>query len=302
MLDVGDHQADPVAAVTRALRAAAAQEGDVAIESTKEYCELISRMQRQWLDGTVLGTYESMSALRTSMTPDAKLAGLAGRAVAAGGEDRQDASGQESLDFTRRQPRRVERISARLHDRATEGRPATDRARQLAEAANMWGVYVGEVIRRHYGGQWSTADGRHPQSLLSGEAPQPIAKARKRIVDGADRQHPRTTSARSLKRCGLDDRGQALATTRLEVVAALGHQHDAALADLVREIDQRLRQPAESFGRHPQLARADPCSCASKPAEIISRSGLKARTAGIDLLRVLPSRSRRLSRRHRAEC
>ena len=32
-------------------------------------------MQRVWLEGTVLGTFESMAALRTSMTPDAKLAG-----------------------------------------------------------------------------------------------------------------------------------------------------------------------------------------------------------------------------------
>ena len=36
---------------------------------------MIVRMQRLWLDGTVLGNYESMSALRTAMTPDAKLAG-----------------------------------------------------------------------------------------------------------------------------------------------------------------------------------------------------------------------------------
>jgi hypothetical protein len=41
------------------------------------------------------------------------------------------------------------------------------------------------VIRRRYGGQWSvTADGIH-QIDLSGTAPQPIVKVRKRIVDGA---------------------------------------------------------------------------------------------------------------------
>ena len=90
-LNVGDYQVDPLTTVTALFERGTAQEGDVAIDSTKAYCEMICRMQRLWLDGTLLGTYESMSALRTSMTPDAKLAGVAGRAVAAGGEGRQDA-------------------------------------------------------------------------------------------------------------------------------------------------------------------------------------------------------------------
>ena len=56
----------------------------------------------------------------------------------------------------------------------------------------MWGVYIGEVIRRRYGGQWSTSAPTASCSVdLSGTSPQPIVKVRKRIVDGAVRQHPR---------------------------------------------------------------------------------------------------------------
>jgi hypothetical protein len=52
-------------------------------------------------------------------------------------------------------------------------------------ASKMWGTYIGEVIRRHYGGQWSVDDDG-TLALLIGEAKAyPIAKARKRIVDGA---------------------------------------------------------------------------------------------------------------------
>ncbi len=49
----------------------------------------------------------------------------------------------------------------------------------------MWGAYLGEVIRRRYGGQWSTSADGILQVDLSGTSPQPIVKVRKRIVDGA---------------------------------------------------------------------------------------------------------------------
>ena len=55
MFSVGDYTTDPVAIVTALGAGGRAQEGDVSIESTKAYCELICRMQRLWLDGTVLG-------------------------------------------------------------------------------------------------------------------------------------------------------------------------------------------------------------------------------------------------------
>src|SRR5688500_6040829 len=71
LLDCGDYQADPMTAVTEFFEQGKAYEGDLAIENTKAYCEMIVRMQRLWLDGTLLGDYESMCALRTAMTPDA---------------------------------------------------------------------------------------------------------------------------------------------------------------------------------------------------------------------------------------
>ena len=75
-LDVGEAQVDPLAAVTQMFEKGRAQFGDVKIETTKQFCEWVIRMQRQWLDRTLLGTYDSMATLRTSMTTDAKLAGV----------------------------------------------------------------------------------------------------------------------------------------------------------------------------------------------------------------------------------
>lgn len=183
LLSVGDYQTDPRSVVQSLFARGSATEGDVTIESTKAYCELICRMQRLWLDGTMLATYESMSALRASMTPDARLAGwVVGQAQLAVKSAKMQ--WQESLDFSADSLDGVERILTAIHSQAQKsGEFLTDAA--LTDAANMWGAYFGEVIRRRYGGQWSlSADGVH-QVDSSGTAPQPIAKVRKRIVDGA---------------------------------------------------------------------------------------------------------------------
>jgi hypothetical protein len=184
-LDVGEQQVDPVATVVQLFESGRAEFGDVKIDTTKQYCEWICRMQRQWLDGTVLGSYESMAALRTSMTPDAKLAGilLAQSQLAV-----QNAriKWAESLDFTADSLDAVERMLGKMHNLARHAAPGTGPSEeQIASAATLWGVYIGEVIRRHYGGQWSMGD-NSVLSLAVGEAEIfPIAKARKRIVDGS---------------------------------------------------------------------------------------------------------------------
>ena len=183
MLTVGDYQADPMPIVTGLLESGKGIEGDVSIESTKAYCEMISRMQRVWLEGTVLGTYESMAALRTSITPDAKLAGTivaqSQLAIKTG-----KLQFDESLDFSSESLEQVERIMSALHKQVKEGPPErklTDD--QITELSKLWGIYVGEVIRRYYGGQWSLADGV-PDLVLGGRNAAPLAKVRKRIVDG----------------------------------------------------------------------------------------------------------------------
>lgn len=179
-LNVGDYAADPMTTVIALFESGTAQEGDVTIESTKAYCELICRMQRLWLDGTLIGTYETMTALRTSMTPDAKLAGwLVGQAQAAVKTAKM--TWQESLDFSDDSLDAVERILSAIHKKGAAEPPSED---AVAEAGKMWGVYLGEVIRRFYGGQWSTSPDGDLQLVLSGWTAFPIVKVRKRIVEG----------------------------------------------------------------------------------------------------------------------
>ncbi len=183
-LDIGEHQVDPLAAVMQLFESGVAQFGDVRIDTTKQFCEWVCRLQRQWLEQILLGKYESMAALRTSMTPDAKLAGLL---VVQSQTAVQNAriKWTESLDFTPDSLEAIERMLGKMHNLAKFAAPGEGPSDdQIAAAAKLWGIYVGEVIRRHYGGQWSL-DGDGVLALSVGEAQVfPVGKARKRIVDG----------------------------------------------------------------------------------------------------------------------
>jgi hypothetical protein len=181
-LNIGDYATDPMTLVSDLLERGTAREGDVTIDSTKAYCELICRMQRLWLDGTLLGTYESMAALRTSMTPDAKLAGwLVGQSQLAVKTAKM--AWEESLDFSDDSLDAMERILSKTHAATKKGPGEAPTEEEVTDASKMWGVYVGEVIRRFYGGQWSAVEGA-TQLKLSGHTTYPIDKVRKRIVDG----------------------------------------------------------------------------------------------------------------------
>jgi hypothetical protein len=183
MIETGEHQADPQPIVQGLLEHGRAQEGDVDVQSLKAYCDMVCRMQRVWLEGTVLGTYDSMTTLRTSITTDAKLAGTIVAQSQAAVKSGKLTFG-EALDFSAESLEGVERIMNKLHKQAKEA-PADQKLTeaQITELSKLWGIYVGEVIRRYYGGQWSLVDGV-PDLALGGKQASPLAKVRKRIADG----------------------------------------------------------------------------------------------------------------------
>lgn len=173
---------DPNAVVQTLLAGGKADAAGTAVESTKAYCDLICRLQRQWIDSALLGRYGSMALLRTAMSADAKTAGMVlGQAQQAVLTAQLDWS--ESLDGSEDSLDAVERILGKMHS-LSKSEPERVPPELIDKTSKAMGIYLGEIIRRHYGGQWRvSADGEfelpYPSTTIH-----PIARARKRIVDG----------------------------------------------------------------------------------------------------------------------
>lgn len=171
---------DPKAVTQTLLAGGKPAAGGSAVDSAKAYCELIGRLQRQWLDSAVMGTYESMALLRQSMAADAKTAGIAlGHAQSAVLVGKLDWSedlkvGKDALDG-------VERILDSMHKLKNQN-SVTDA--QVESMCVMMGVFVGEIIRRVYGGQWRVAESGELELPYPGTTIRPVDRARKRITGG----------------------------------------------------------------------------------------------------------------------
>ena len=55
---------------------------------------------------------------------------------------------------------------------------------QVETLSRTMGVVIGEIVRRHYGGQWRAGEDGAFEIPYPGTTIHPIARARKRIVDG----------------------------------------------------------------------------------------------------------------------
>jgi hypothetical protein len=98
------------------------------------------------------------------------------------------------LDFSERSIEALEGILGRLHATIPTGfRRALRRGptqEQLDQMAKIWGAYLGEVMRRLWGGEWATHTALQPGYILTlklGEQEvYPPAKAYKRMVNGQE--------------------------------------------------------------------------------------------------------------------
>jgi hypothetical protein len=173
---------DPSAVVDALIAHGRAEVAGTVVESAKAYCELVCRLQKQWLDRAVLGNYDSMSALRTSMAADARTAGLVlGLAQSAVLTAQLDWT--EALDASPDSLDAVERILGSMHNLVAKGDGRAAET-QIDALSKSMGVYIGEIIRRHYGGQWRVTESGGFELPYTNSIVYPIARARKRIHDG----------------------------------------------------------------------------------------------------------------------
>jgi hypothetical protein len=102
---------------------------------------------------------------------------------------------QLELDYSEGSLELVEKILSELHDtlpkgkssKSSKSKPSED---QIWRMAKIWGGYVGEVMRRWWGGNWTMGGARFSNEVISLETHDtvifPPTKVYKRIVNGPE--------------------------------------------------------------------------------------------------------------------
>ncbi len=183
-LDLGEPWIEPLNTMAHLLASGRAVVGGVTVESASGFCDLACRLQLAWLERVVVGSSGSLAALKSAMGGDPQLASWIVNQTQIAVQTAKF-KWSKSLDFSPESLRDLEQILGAMHVTCTQAAPGQGPTEeQLLTVAKVWGPYVGEVMRRSYGGQWSVEnDGA--LSLSIGEARLfPMAKVRKRIVNG----------------------------------------------------------------------------------------------------------------------
>jgi hypothetical protein len=124
--------------------------------------------------------------MQNSFKPDARVAEIA----LAYAEDAVDIAARNfgiCLDWSESSIRLVERMLEELHNQMPEAQPDEE---TILTFAKMFGSYIGEVLRRHHGGEWGiiTFAGQQAPGLQYGRGSWcwPWDKAYKRLVNGPE--------------------------------------------------------------------------------------------------------------------
>src|SRR5215467_10905778 len=116
---------------------------------------------------------------QTHVSVDAMAAAYAAQAVSAARECGAD------LDYSENSLKELEGIFSRLEQR----RDSSSTQEELEETCKMWGSYLGEVVRRRFGGAWSieTYPGKRFATLtlsVGGSKLFPSIKVHRRLTGG----------------------------------------------------------------------------------------------------------------------
>lgn len=185
VLDLGAFQAPVIQAMFGFMTDGKVSTPSGPADSVVAYYQTASSLNAAWLVTTVCGKHTDLESLQREMSDDAGLAQwLSNQAQIAIKTAR--TKWDLALDFTPESLKKVEAVLAQLHDAlktATPEERPTDK--QIEGASIIWGVYVGEVIRRHYGGRWeiSKPDGVL-QLTVNTASLFPVRKVQKRLMDG----------------------------------------------------------------------------------------------------------------------
>jgi hypothetical protein len=122
--------------------------------------------------------------MSTSFTPDPELSDLA-ESLAVDALEIAKTDFDATLDWSEASLQTLESILADLHDEFAEERPDDE---TLTAYAERFGSYLGEVLRRHHGGEWGLVklDGNEFPGLANQQfgLSWPWAQVHQRLTDG----------------------------------------------------------------------------------------------------------------------
>jgi hypothetical protein len=102
---------------------------------------------------------------------------------------------QTELDFSEASLEQVESVLATLHNALPKGpfEKSPERGpsqEQIWQMSKVWGGYIGEVIRRRWGGKWIEKTTAHPGTVITlrvlGTDIFPLAKVYRRLINGPE--------------------------------------------------------------------------------------------------------------------
>lgn len=154
VVDMGVATAAVVPAALGFLLDNAVSLGDTAVRTPSEYVRALSERQRAWITTRVCGTatpQELAASLSRDRSLGDRLVNVLGTALSTAtlkwGLD---------LDFSEASLEGLDRLLLELHKayRDSDPKPTEE---QVATMTACWGIYFGEVLRRHLGGKWVEA-------------------------------------------------------------------------------------------------------------------------------------------------
>jgi hypothetical protein len=175
----------PLVVAADLLQHGAAKAGDQLVCTMREYVDLAVDVQHRMALLAVFAGCAAPDELETAMSDNQALSDWLARqcmsAVKTAG-----ATWGVNLDFSLDSVDGLERILASLHGMQASAPPlerATDD--QVKQAIATWGAYLGEVLRRVYGGRWSLdPESRGLKLVISGTTIWPLGKVQKRLLEG----------------------------------------------------------------------------------------------------------------------
>jgi hypothetical protein len=188
VVNMGNTMAAVFPAALGLLTDGATKMGPATAISPSEYYRELVRLQKAWLQSRLCGE-GTMEQLVAAVSDSRSLAAEVVNTVATAVLTASLKWGLD-LDFSEASLEGLDNLIQHLHKpfEPGGGPPPTDE--QVGKAAGLWGVYLGEVIRRNRGGRWSyreLPDGQRPLQIGSGEQGiLPLSRVARQIRGGAE--------------------------------------------------------------------------------------------------------------------